>query len=455
LTAAERTDRVAHDVTGKRTKQHLETLATRVRGLDAVFSCGGTVTLPAPVRLRFEGRRAVPVVGDRYGDDTRVARRLRKECAPARFGLGSETRRDPRVRDGGQLLADGGALSVEGLDLVETGILEKVRSALCPGAAELPDAELHALNVYTRRGHFVRHKDTPRDRACFGTLVACLPIHFDGGRLVLRQESTRVYDWEPRRHWLAGADERPYEVQWAAFYGDVDHEIEPVWDGTRVTLTWLLRSAEDAPVAPPPPAASEADLEAAIRDALADRRFLPRGGTLGVPCLHLYAETPGFVRPANAMSKSAVSRLKGRDRRVAFAAQRAGLRVRYRPYLYEDCAFEAWRLSREPTEREARIFGQRRLDGFTLTETLPIEHEISAWNAEDDVTWIVPAAFGDRDERAGADDAVPASELLGDLEYSATDYFGNEGGDTAFYVSAALLFEVPPARERAARGATR
>jgi len=38
-----------------------------------------------------------------------------------------------------------------------------------------------------------------------------------------------------------------------------------------------------------------------------------------------------------------------------------------------------------------------------------------------------------------------------DLEYSATDYFGNEGGDSAFYVSAALLIEVPPAAERAER----
>jgi hypothetical protein len=44
-----------------------------------------------------------------------------------------------------------------------------------------------------------------------------------------------------------------------------------------------------------------------------------------------------------------------------------------------------------------------------------------------------------------------AVELLGQTEYSATDYFGNEASDVAFYAAAAILFDVPPtsARKRA------
>lgn len=407
------------------------------------------MTLPEPIELRFHGQRRVRVSRGPYGDETALVRRLKKECAPAPFGVGSETRRDPRVRQGDQLLAHDGALSVVGLDLIETGILEEVRHALCPGAARVPDAELHALNLYARDGHFVRHKDTPRDRACFGTLVVCLPLRFRGGRLVLRQESTRIYDWEPH-DWPRR--DAPYELKWAAFYGDVDHEVEPVTEGARATLTWLLRGAGDAAVTPPPPAATEVDLEAAIREALLDATFLPRGGTLGVPCTHLYAETEGLVRPEDAMSEDTLSRLKGRDRQVAFAATRAGLHVRYRPYLYETCAYHTWRLSRAPTERESRIFQRRRLGYTKLAETMPIEVDLSGWKAKDDVTWIVPAPFADYEDRRAARDAVAATELLGELEYSATDYFGNEGGDAAFYVSAALLVDVPPGGER---GATR
>jgi len=173
------------------------------------------VSLPQPVQLRFEGRKSVRVTADPYGEGSRAVRRLKKECAPAVFGVGGETRRDPCVREGGQLLAGGGALAVDGLDFVETGLLEEIRRVLCPGSGALPDAELHALNVYTPGGHFVRHKDTPRDRACFGTLVACLPIGFRGGRLVLRNGSTRAYEWDRDTHVHRGRN-KPYEVRWAA-----------------------------------------------------------------------------------------------------------------------------------------------------------------------------------------------------------------------------------------------
>lgn len=47
----------------------------------------------------------------------------------------------------------------------------------------------------------------------------------------------------------------------------------------------------------------------------------------------------------------------------------------------------------------------------------------------------------------------PAVELLGQTEYSATDYFGNETSDVSFYAAAAILFDVPQksARKRVAR----
>jgi hypothetical protein len=93
------------------------------------------------------------------------------------------------------------------------------------------------------------------------------------------------------------------------------------------------------------------------------------------------------------------------------------------------------------------VFRQRRVGAAELEAAMPIEHHPD-WDAEDDVTWILPPPWMPPERPDPSRDAQPASELLGETEYSATDYFGNEGGDAAFYVCAALLLDVPPARVR-------
>lgn len=431
-------------------RKRLAQLADLVCGLDAVFSCGGTVVLGAPVELKFRGGKVIRVVAAQGGwRRSDVGKRVMKQCRPAPFGVGRETRHDRRVRDGGQLLAARGAFRASGLDLDESGILAEIHRLLCPGDERPPDAELYALNVYDKHGHFVTHKDTPRDPAVFGTLVACLPVPFRGGRLVLRHDSTRAYDWETADFYGFPRASETCSVQWAAFYGDVDHEVEPITDGTRVTLTWLLRRSARGQLTMPAPRSSEVDLEASLAEALADPRFLPAGGTLGIPCAHLYAEVPGLARPREVLSRQTAARLKGRDRLVGLAALRAGVRARYRPYLYEIGANESWRLSRAPTESERAIFQDYRLGARDLEDTMPIEHHAD-WHDRDDVTWILPPPWREKRESDRPGDAEVASQLLGALEYSATDYFGNEGSDATFYASAALLLDVPPARARGA-----
>lgn len=216
---------------------------------------------------------------------------------------------------------------------------------------------------------------------------------------------------------------------------DVDHEVEPVTSGTRVTLTWLLRRADAAKLAPPVAQASESDFEAVLIAALEDPAFLPVGGTLGFPCVHLYAEVPGLVRPADSLSQSTAGRLKGRDGVIARAALRASLQTRYRPYLFETSADEAWRLARTPTGREATIFRDGRLGASDLEASMPIERHCD-WDSPDDVTWVLPPPWRAPAKGDSSRDAVPATHLVGELEYSATDYFGNEADEAAFYVSA-------------------
>jgi hypothetical protein len=296
--------------------------------------------------------------------------------------------------------------------------------------------------VYRAGGHFVAHKDTPRDPAVFGTLVVARRC---------RSAAARSCSITAQSAASSGRPETPsdlrggtmYPVQWAAFYSDVDHEVEPVTDGTRVTLIWLLRrTAPGAPI-PREPATTERDLEAELAAALADRQFLPSGELLGIPCAHLYTAASGRPLFAETLSHARASGLKGRDRLVALAALRAGLRARFRPYLFETSGDESWRLTRALSARERAVFRRRRVGAAELEAAIPIEHHPD-WDAEDDVTWILPPPWMSPERPDPSRDAQPASELVGETEYSATDYFGNEGGDAAFYVCAALLLDVPP-----------
>jgi hypothetical protein len=418
---------------------HLEVLALRIHGLESPFACGGTVLAREPIALRFPDRKTIAIVGDG------VAAELAQRCRPARFGHGHATRRDPRVREGLQLGAAGGAFTVTGLDLTTSGILGKIHRELCPGDPRPPTAELYALNVYEAGGHFVTHKDTPLDADLLGTLVVCLPVRFSGGRLVVRHGAARVFDWAKQ----IDAQRAPHRVHWAAFFGDVDHEIERVTYGSRVTLTWALRRGAGAIDRRTQPAVLDEDdrIDQAFAAALADPHFLPHGGMLGLPCTHLYAETPGLTRPATALGPTTARRLKGRDQRFAAAAIRAGLTTRYRPYLFESDIEERWRLSRLPTQNETSMFRDTQIDSDEIEETMPIEHHATWDQGKEDVTWILPPPWTER-HASRSDTAI---ELLGEPEYSTTGYFGNEGSPAAFYVFASLLVTVPPASRRTPR----
>src|SRR5262249_1628565 len=162
-------------------------------------------------------------------------------------------------------------------------------------------------NVYTDGGHFAPHKDTPRGNDMFGTLVVCLPSRFRGGELILSHRGVvQKYDW-------GSAIERQKtlnQLHWAAFFGDVDHQIERIWRGARVALTYLLRRGKGS--APTRDVAGE-DLAPRIQEAwqalLADKSFLPDGGNLGYPCCHLYHQDARFQSEQISIDRQTVTML--------------------------------------------------------------------------------------------------------------------------------------------------
>ena len=324
-------------------------------------------------------------------------------------------------------------------------------------------AELYNLNVYGRGGHFVPHKDTRRGSDMLGTLVVCLPAQFSNGAFVVKHHGVfQTYDWgESIRE-----QPEPTRIHWAAFFGDVDHQIERVWGGLRVTLTYLIRRGSAnigrSAVLDRRRGALNTLVRQRLRALLDDRRFLARGGTLAFPCSHLYHQDARFQRKQRPLSRQTVSSLKGRDHAVASAAIAEGLEVTLCPYMIETCADGAWQLDHFPTQRERAALDDR-MAPWDLKEALAIR--ASSDDAGDfDVVWVdppphfngQPAMYPEIAEgRAHAvDPDLPALMHLHACEYSATGYFGNEGSDIDLYIYCALHVAIPPYSE-GARAVTR
>ncbi len=92
-----------------------------------------------------------------------------------------------------------------------------------------------------------------------------------GGLRVAHQGQEIIYDW---------SNTNPSTIEWAAFYSNCEHEVLPVTDGHRVTLTYNLFVSEPTsgvmgPLATADPARYPA--YAQVRAFLADRSKMEKG----------------------------------------------------------------------------------------------------------------------------------------------------------------------------------
>jgi hypothetical protein len=421
-----------------------ERLRLAIHGVTTPFCCDGTCNPDKPVTLVFsDGARFEVVRAKSDFDQEGALRPLLERSKQAPFGKGKKTRYDRRVRDALQLKAEDAEVRVDNFDPEAAGILKKVQRELVPHDPNRISAELHAVNVYTKGGHFAPHKDTPRGSDVFGTLVVCLPSQFFRGRLLLNHRGVvQKFDWGR----AIRTQKQPNQLHWVAFFGDVDHQIEEIGSGARVTLSYLLRRGNEG--APIPETADEAlapRVQEAWRALLADRNFLPKGGTLAYPCCHLYHQDARFQRKQSPIMQKSVTMLKGRDHLVGATALQAGLIVTFQPYMFENCADETWQLDRFPTRNEQGLLGSQ-ADSSDLENALPIRAS-SEQEGDFGVTWLEPPPNSDHSSwRAESEDdsGLPAAAHLHSCEYCPWGYFGNEASDVDLYTYAALDIKVPP-----------
>ena len=202
-------------------------------GINSQFTCSGKYKVPSNKPIKLVYRQAGLVSTEEWssvefpGVSEVNMTRLLDACSVASYGYMGKDVVDKNYRNAFKLEPDNFITSFQ---LCATPILQEIQS-IVPTVVGLK-AELYKLNIYACGGFFKAHVDTPRSEKMLGSLVVCLPTQFTGGELIVRHHKQEIeYDW-----FSTASD----ILHWAAFFSDVEHEVLPVSDGYRVTLTYNL-----------------------------------------------------------------------------------------------------------------------------------------------------------------------------------------------------------------------
>jgi len=404
----------------------------QVHGISSPFVCHGSVSLPEAVQFKVkdidEPIKITPAENSHRQKDAEWAKKLLSKCPPAKFGHGNKTVYNQEVRKALQLKAEEFELLNFTLEQ-DTGILQTIQKKLVPNDPDELKATLYGLNVYESSGHFKQHKDTPRSDEMVGTLLIFFPSLYNNGSLVLEHKGIS-------KQFQFGSNKDEKKLHWVAFFGDVDHEVQRMWSGVRVTLAYTLNRGDFSPEEKPVLTFEDQtkELIQLFQQAMQDKSFLPKGGELGFPCYHLYTNGQVFkdADAEDAMDLKRIQKLKGKDFHVALAANHCGLDVFLQPYVAENCGEDKWKTNKIWTKSNIR----RRMTPDNLPD-----------DDDDNVNMIenVPGC------RAREGTGKPCSRELKDTMYSATGYFGNEGGGATFYVFSAVVVDFPKSTKRSAQ----
>ena len=249
----------------------VKTLGQAATDSEVKVHCGGSLKLSKPAKL-FSGSQAV-----KFPLTDEALKQLKLQSEPASFGRGKHETLDPEYRQAMKLATDDVAYN---FDLSNWSILAQIKQVLMPHSKKEILAQLDKTNLYTVGGFFKAHKDTPRSQKMFGSLVLCLPSPFEGGQLLIRhKEHKKVYDW-------GAAAGNSQQIQWAAFYSDCTHEILPVTEGVRITVTYNL--FVDDLTTQDHLSGATTKFSDDLAEALKQPGFLSKGGILGFACEHAY-----------------------------------------------------------------------------------------------------------------------------------------------------------------------
>jgi hypothetical protein len=328
-----------------------------------------------------------------------TARGLIAQAKRAPFGKGSDTIIDEQVRRTHEIDASRLSFRNPSWASVLQDILKKIKPALGIDGYEI-EARPYKLLVYETGDFFLPHKDSEKDKGMFGTLVIELPAKHSGGELVVR--------FDGREEWISfmEANDR-YQLGYAAFYADCEHEIKPVLSGYRVSLVYnLIRKDEGAAIHAEPEGASIETLTNIIREHQQEEDARPLIVLLG----HQYT-------PENFSAAS----LKLNDRPKAAALIQAASELGYHARLCLVSSFQ------EGTADGGGYYDDEDAENLEMGEIYNDGLSIEDW-AADGLPHLSDFSFE-------AEDLVAAFELNeGEpLMKESSGYMGNYGPDLTFW----------------------
>ena len=313
----------------------VSTLGVLDRDIRGIFSCGGYLDAPDQIELVYRKKNgewsSQSVIFP--GPNLECLKDLIEAGSPATFGRGEENVYDKNYRDAVSLEP---SMFMTNFQPASSSILQKIHSLLLQPFDPLYDIQVepHKLNIYTTGGHFKAHVDTPRSLSMIGSLVICLPSFFRGGQLITKHGGKKIsFDWS------ATSDYPPCKLKWAAFYSDVEHEILPVTEGHRVTMTfnlygvglhvWNCDRLKLVPATSKDPIVDYTSLPFyhELRSIIRNPAFMREGGVLGFPCQHCYFA----VKEKLNHEENLTVLLKGSDNVVYSVAKLLSLNVSVKP----------------------------------------------------------------------------------------------------------------------------
>jgi len=263
------------------------------------------------------------------------AKELIAVASQAPYGRGEETLVDTEVRRVWQLEPKQFKLTNPAWGSFIEDIVERVTIEFA--IHDKVKAQLYKLLIYEKGSLFIPHRDGEKIDRMFATLVVGLPSRHKGGTLIVE------HDGQTRRMDFGGKDSE-FRVQYAAFYADCRHEIEPVTSGYRVCLVYnlALSGRKRRPTAPKNSAVVSQVV--ALLKKVFDGDEAPE--KIVVPFSHQY--TPAGLGPAD---------LKGSDRAVADLLFRAAGQAGCDAYL---ALLERWETGEPDYESLADSYNSRR-----------------------------------------------------------------------------------------------
>lgn len=192
------------------------------------------VKLTAPVQDLLVSVKDFPVNSGKltFPLSTRAAKALIKIARPAKFGWKDQTLLDSEVRDVWKIPKSRVKIDQRRWNKTLLPSLDDIKDQLgLPDNAVLT-AYLHDMLVYEPGQFFKPHRDSEKLDGMVATLVVVLPSQHRGGTLVV--------DHQGEKKRLQAYSGKGNRLTLMAFYADCHHEVKPVTEGYRVTLTYNL-----------------------------------------------------------------------------------------------------------------------------------------------------------------------------------------------------------------------